>query len=161
MDIFFEMEVSDSGGEYSIINAVTRGIIKNPIINSKAYVSDKYVRNNPVKSGPISLLNCHRNDSIAFPLTMNSLPRISSINILLEGKSITTPMPWKNSVIYITMVLRFPVSEKRNNIEIETIDIVRPAIMRCLLLYCNDRVPMKPPNIDHGRDHIIVARLTL
>ena len=47
-----------------------------------------------------------------------------------------------------------------NNIVIATIDIIRPAIISCLLLYFDERVPIKPPNIDQGRDHIIFAKLT-
>ena len=77
--------------------------IRNQLKEDIAQLKNKYgsipglavvqVGNNPASSGPINLLNCHRNDSTALPLTMNSLPRISNINILLEGKSITVPIP--------------------------------------------------------------------
>ncbi len=47
-----------------------------------------------------------------------------------------------------------------NNIAIAIIEIERPTIISCLLLYLDANVPTNPPNIDHGKDHIIFAKVT-
>ena len=47
-----------------------------------------------------------------------------------------------------------------NNIVIAIMDIVRPTNISCLLSYLDAKVPTNPPNIDHGKDHIIFAKVT-
>ena len=47
-----------------------------------------------------------------------------------------------------------------NNIATAIIEIVRPTIISCLLLYLDAKVPTNPPNIDQGKDHIIFAKVT-
>ena len=47
-----------------------------------------------------------------------------------------------------------------NNIAIAIIEIARPTIISCLLLYLDAKVPTNPPNIDQGKDHIIFAKVT-